>query len=67
MPFTAGTASDLVARGLAAYLGAELGQPFVIDNRGGAGGNIGSAAVVRAMPDGYTLLLATQGPRRTTS
>jgi tripartite-type tricarboxylate transporter receptor subunit TctC len=62
VPFTAGTASDLVARGLAAYLGAALGQPFVIDNRGGAGGNVGSAAVVRATPDGYTLLLATTGP-----
>jgi tripartite-type tricarboxylate transporter receptor subunit TctC len=62
VPFTAGTASDLVARGLAAYLNTALGQPFVIDNRGGAGGNIGGAAVARAAPDGYTLLLATTGP-----
>jgi tripartite-type tricarboxylate transporter receptor subunit TctC len=62
VPFTAGTASDLVARGLTAYLNTALGQPFVVDNRGGAGGNIGGAAVARATPDGYTLLLATTGP-----
>jgi tripartite-type tricarboxylate transporter receptor subunit TctC len=62
VPFTAGATSDLVARALAAHLSAALGQPFIVDNRGGAGGNIGSAAVVRATPDGYTLLLATTGP-----
>ncbi len=62
VPFTAGTTSDLVARALAAHLSSALGQPFVVDNRGGAGGNIGSAAVARATPDGYTLLLATTGP-----
>jgi tripartite-type tricarboxylate transporter receptor subunit TctC len=62
VPFTAGTASDLVARSLAGYLNTALGQPFIVDNRGGAGGNIGGAAVARATPDGYMLLLATTGP-----
>ena len=52
-------------RGLAQYLTDTLGQPFVIDNRGGAGGNIGAAAAARAPQDGYTLLLATTGPAAT--
>src|SRR6516164_7666722 len=65
VPFTAGTTSDIVARALAQYLTDTLGQPFVIDNRGGANGNIGAAAVARAAPDGYTLLLATTGPAAT--
>ena len=65
VPFTAGTTSDILARGLAQYLTDTLGQPFVIDNRGGAGGNIGAAAVARARADGYTLLLATTGPAAT--
>ena len=58
VPFTAGTTSDVVARAL-------VGQPFVIDNRGGAGGNIGAGIVAKAKPDGYTLLLATTGPAAT--
>ena len=65
VPFTAGTTSDILARALAQYLTDTLGQPFVIDNRGGANGNIGAAAVARAAPDGYTLLLATTGPAAT--
>ena len=65
VPFTAGTTSDILARGLAQYLTDTLGQPFVIDNRGGANGNIGAAAVARAAPDGYTLLFATTGPAAT--
>jgi tripartite-type tricarboxylate transporter receptor subunit TctC len=65
VPFTAGTTSDILARALAQYLTDTLGQPFVIDNRGGAGGNIGAAAVARAPQDGYTLLLATTGPAAT--
>jgi tripartite-type tricarboxylate transporter receptor subunit TctC len=59
VPFTAGTTSDVMARSLAQDLGAKLGQPFVIENKGGAGGNIGAASVARAVPDGYTILFAT--------
>lgn len=65
VPFTAGTTSDVVARLLADHLSKAIGQPIVIDNRGGAGGNIGGALVARAQPDGYTLLLATTGPAAT--
>ena len=65
VPFTAGTTSDVVARALVDDLARNLGQPFVIDNRGGAGGNIGAGLVAKAKPDGYTLLLATTGPAAT--
>ena len=61
VPFTAGTTSDIIARGLAQNLSQSFGQPFIIDNRGGAGGNIGAAFVAHAAPDGYTILLATTG------
>ena len=65
VPFAAGTTSDIVARALAQHLTDTLGQPFVIDNRGGANGNLGAAAAARAAADGYTLLLATTGPAAT--
>jgi len=61
VPFTAGTTADIMGRSLAQYLSDKLGQSFVIDNRGAAAGNIAAAAVARAAPDGYTLLLATTG------
>ena len=56
-PFPAGQASDTVARLIGQSLSERIGQPVIIENRTGAGGNIGTEVVVRATPDGYTLLL----------
>jgi len=55
--FTAGSATDIIARTLGARLWAQLGQPAVIENRPGASGTIGAAIVARAEPDGYTMLV----------
>lgn len=57
VPFPAGSTSDILARPVAQRLQEQLGQPFIVDNRPGAGGMVGAEAVVRASPDGYTLLL----------
>ena len=56
IPFAAGSATDLVPRTVFEPLATELGQPIVVENRGGAGGTIAGNAVVRADPDGYTIL-----------
>jgi tripartite-type tricarboxylate transporter receptor subunit TctC len=58
-PYAAGGPNDITARMIGQWLSDRLGQPFVIDNRTGAGGNIGTEAVVRAPADGYTLLLVS--------
>jgi len=63
--FPAGGGSDIVARLIAQRLSERLGWPFVIENRPGAGTNIATEAVVRAPPDGYTLLQASVSQRST--
>jgi tripartite-type tricarboxylate transporter receptor subunit TctC len=57
--FAAGGSTDLIARVLAQRMGAALGQTIIIENKGGADGAIGSGAVARAAPDGYTIILST--------
>src|SRR5690242_6481530 len=59
IPFAPGGTADFVGRVIAESLARELGQPVVLDNKGGAGGIIGTMEVVRAPADGYTLLIAT--------
>jgi tripartite-type tricarboxylate transporter receptor subunit TctC len=62
VPFAAGSASDVITRILLGRMSTSLGQNFVVENRPGAGGNTGTAAVAHAAPDGYTLLMSTSGP-----
>lgn len=62
VPWPAGGPSDIAARPLGQGLNQNLGKPFVIDNRAGGGGNIGTAAVVRSKPDGHTLLVTSSAP-----
>lgn len=62
VPYPPGGPTDLMARLLQASLQSRLGAPVVVENRAGAGGNIGTDAVAKAAPDGYTILLAASGP-----
>jgi tripartite-type tricarboxylate transporter receptor subunit TctC len=61
VPFPAGGTTDILARALAPELQKAFGQPFVVENKGGAGGNLGAAEVAKAPPDGHTLLMGTVG------
>jgi tripartite-type tricarboxylate transporter receptor subunit TctC len=62
VPFAGGSASDVVTRIMLDRMGKTLGQSFIVDNRPGGGGNIGTAMASRAAPDGYTLVMSTVGP-----
>lgn len=62
IPWPPGQATDLAARSVGEKLSQQFGQPFIMENRPGAGGVIGTEAVVKAAPDGYTLLASSSGP-----
>jgi len=59
VPYTAGGATDVLSRLICQYLSDRLGQPFIVENKPGAGSNIGTQAVINSPPDGYTLLLTS--------
>ena len=61
VPFAAGGTTDILARAMAPELQRAFGQPFIVDNKPGAGGNSGAAEVAKSPPDGYTLLMGTVG------
>ena len=62
VPFPAGGTSDAIARAIGPGLQERLGGTFIVDNKGGAGGTVGTAAAKRAAPDGYTVLVSSLGP-----
>jgi len=62
IPYPPGSTPDIVGRTLSGKLQESLGQPFIVDNRTGAGGNIGAEAVAKAPADGHTLLIGINGP-----
>ena len=61
VPFAAGGTTDILARALAPELGKVFGQTFIVDNKPGAGGNLGADAIAKSAPDGYNLLMGTVG------
>ncbi len=61
IPFTAGSAADIIMRALEPQMRDKLGQSFIIDNRGGAGGNIAAELTAKSAPDGYSVMMATVG------
>ena len=61
IPFPAGSAADIIARAMEPQMREKLGQSLVIDNRGGAGGNIAADLTAKSAPDGYTIMMATIG------
>src|SRR5262245_62664112 len=63
VPYAGGSASDVAMRVLLDRMGASMGRTFVVDNRPGAGGNIGTAAGAKAAPDGYKVGMGGVGPR----
>lgn len=65
VPFTSGTTSDILARAVAEYVAGAIGKPVIVDNQGGAGGNLGAGSVAKAPADGHTILFATTGPAAT--
>ena len=62
VPFAGGSASDVVTRIMLTRMSQSMGQPLVIENRPGAGGNIGTALGAKAAPDGYTWIASGSGP-----
>jgi tripartite-type tricarboxylate transporter receptor subunit TctC len=62
IPFSTGSASDVIARIVLDRMGTSMGRRFVVDNRPAAGGNVGTLAVTKAAPDGYTIVMSASGP-----